>query len=160
MNEELETTIRKLNSKELRAVVSAFPEVARDRLKKVYVDDPSAWAALQSINETQATLFLKDLMPEMVDIQKLTDESLRQFLLGLVEYKEYEPYLRAALERRLLVSIDPVIMGTLLVLALSVKWKFKIKKAKNGKTEFEFEASKSATPREFLKKLLGWISIP
>lgn len=139
-------------------MVSAFPEVARDRLAKVYATDPAAWAELRRINEMQASLFLKALAPALqLEDQKLPDETLRQLLLALAEHKEYEPYLRTALERRLLMSVDPVTLGLLLVLLLSVKWKFKIKKMKDGKVEFEFEASKDATPHEFLKKLLALI---
>jgi hypothetical protein len=157
MHENLETVIRKLHGRDLRAVVSALPEVTKDRLKKVYATDPSAWAELQRIDEAQAALIVKGLVPALIAGQQLTDEALRELLLGLAEHDEYEPYLRAALERRLLVSIDPVTMGSLLVLILSVKWKFKIKKTKDGKIEFEFEASKNATPQDFLKKLLARI---
>ena len=63
MQENVETTISKLRSRELRAVVSAFPEVAKDRLKTVYATDPSAWAELQRINEARASLVLKVLAP-------------------------------------------------------------------------------------------------
>ena len=158
MHENMQSMIHKLNGRELRAVVSAFPEVARDHLKKVYATDPSAWSELQHINEAQAVLILKGLAPALeIDGQQLTDEALRQLLLELAEHKEFEPYLLAALERRLLVSLDPVIIGSILVLVLSIKWRFKVKKTKDGKVGVEFEASKNATPLEFLKKLLARI---
>lgn len=158
MDKKLEYTIRNLSDRELRAVVSAFPEVTRDRLAKIYATDPSAWAELQRIDEMRAGLVLKSLAPELqIEGSQFNNESLRHLLLALAEHEEYEPYLRSALERRLLVSLDPVILGTLLVLLLSVKWRFKIKKMKDGKIEFEFEATKVATPHEFLKKLLARI---
>lgn len=158
MDKNLENTIRNLSDRELRAVVSAFPEVARYRLAKIYATDPSAWAELQHIDEIQAGLVLKSLAPELqIAEPQFNNEALRHMLLVLAEQKEYEPYLRTALERRLLVSLDPVTLGTLLILVLSVKWRFKIKKMKDGKVEFEFEASKNATPHEFLKKLLARI---
>lgn len=158
MDKNLENTIRNLSDRELRAVVSAFPEVARDRLAKVYATDLSAWAELQRIDKMQAGLVLKSLVPALqIEEPQFSDEALRQLLLALAEHKEYEPYLRTALERRLLASIDPVIIGPLLILVLSVKWRFKIKKTKDGKVEFEFEGSRDATPHEFLKWLLARI---
>lgn len=151
----LETTIRQLSSRDLRTVISAFPEVVKDKLKTGYQGDPVAWEKLQQLDEAQAALILEELIPQSIEGRNPSDDDLRQFLLALAEHSEYEPYLRSALERRLLVSIDPVTMGYLLVLILSVKWKFKIKRTKEAKVEIEFEVSKNATPNDFLKKLLA-----
>jgi hypothetical protein len=161
MSDNLERTINQLSSRELRNIVSGFAEIARDKLAEAYEGDPAAWAELQRINHVQANLILKGIMPALqTESLQLNDEALRQLLLALAEHKEFELYLRPALERRLLASVDPIVLGPLLVLLLSVKWKFKVMKSKDGKMEFGFEASKNATPINFLRLLLaripGW----
>lgn len=159
MPSDLEKRINRLTSRELRSVVAGLSEVARDQLAVAYKGDVSALDVLARIDTGQADRILDTLLPT-VQTRSLpsTDEALRKFLLALAHHKEFEASLQSALERRLLVSIDPVLLGPLLVLLLSIKWKFKIKRTKEGKVEFEWVASKEATPADFLHWLLS--SIP
>lgn len=164
MPDPLAHCISKLSSRELRSVASGVVDVVREELSGVYSDDSAALAALQIVDSAQASRILDALVPALdTGRLPLDDKALRQLLLMLAEQPEFEPYVRRALERRLLVSIDPVVLGTLLVLLMSVKWKFKVTKSKEGGTEFEFEASKTATPVAFLRTLLaripGWGAI-
>lgn len=158
MQDDLKDVIQNLNSRELRVTVSAFPAVAKDALKAVYADDAAAWSELRRIHESQAASILKGLAPEFVlEDRDVSDENLRRLLLVLADDEQYQPFLRTSLDRRLLASVDPILLGTLLVFVLSVKWRIRVKKTKDGKVEFEFEASKTATPKELLKRLLKLI---
>lgn len=161
MPDPLAHTISKLSSRELQSVASGIADVVRAELADVYKDDSAALAALQRVDPAQASNILDALVPALdTGRLPLDDEALRQLLLALAEQPEFEPYVRRALERRLLVSLDPVVLGTLLVLLLSVKWKVKVSKTKEGGMEFELEASKTATPVDFIRTLLaripGW----
>jgi hypothetical protein len=159
--DNLAETISRLSSRELQTVVSGFADIVREKLAEGYKDDPAALAELVNIDHGQASLILQGLVPALHAEQlHVNNEALRQLLLVLAEQKEFEPYLRPAIERRLLASIDPVVLAPLLVLLLSVKWKLKVKKTKDARPEFEFEISKGATPISFLRALLarvpGW----
>jgi hypothetical protein len=152
--------IKRLNGRQLRAVVNGLSEISRDALANIYSDDQEACTELRRIDNTTAASLLKDLMPTLrVENLQLTDEDLRQVLLILDEYPEFKSCIQSALERRLLVSsiFDPNIMGPLLVFLFSIKWKFRVRTAKSGKVDFEFEASKNATPVSLLRSLLSRI---
>jgi hypothetical protein len=156
MSNNFEGTINRLTDREVRAVVSGLSEVTIDKLAATYKGDPATWAELVRMNEVQADVILKGIIPALQTMSlQLNDEAPRRLLLALAEHKDFEPFLRPALERRLLATVDPIILGPLLVLLLSVKWKLKVKKSKEGNVEFEFEVSKNATPSTFLRPLLA-----
>ena len=155
-----QNTIQGLSGRQLRAVISGLEEITREALSEVYASDQQSFKALNELDANKANAVLVSLVPDVhPQSAEVTDEELRNLLLALDDDPDLQPYMRKALERRLLVSsfFDPAVMGPLLVFLFSIKWKFKVKKAKGGKVEFEFEAGKNATPAGMLRSLLAKI---
>ena len=159
MVKDLRQIIDGLNSRQLRSVISGLQEVVQEKLDVVYKNDRESLTALRDLDEANANLMLQGMISVQTQDVSLQDKDLRELLLFLSDQEEFEPTVRRALDRRLLVSLplDPVLMGSLLVFLLSIKWQFKLKRGKDGRIEYEIGASKEQTPSSLLNYLLGRI---
>jgi hypothetical protein len=154
----IKLSIDKLTDKELLTVVRELTDIARADVSRAYTDDSVPTADLAALTNAEAHAVMCRILPILnPNDQTLEPTDLRKLLLFFAEQPELEPYLRQALNRRMLVSIsvEPMLVSALIVFILSINWKFKLKKSKDGKLEYEVDVQKAATPVSVLQNLIN-----
>ncbi len=159
MSDDLRNSISSLSPQQLRQVLVALQLLLNMRIREIYADDAEAAAELHQLANPSDTESALDVLAP--DIPKgsydASEDKLRSFLLALADIPAFEPLVRRATERRLLASfpgVDPILLATIVTLALSIKWRLKIRR-KDGKLDFTFEAEKAPTPVAFIRSILG-----
>ncbi len=163
MLDDLKATLTALPSAKVAQVANTLTELLRTRAEEANANDLEAMEFLSELGHFDAGKALSMGLSEQLDIpQSPTSEQLRLSLLQLADDPDFRPDVERAIEETpatFLPAIEPVLLGSLVVFVLSIKWRFKVK-VKDGKKTIEFQAEKTATPLSLLKKVFTYLLNP